>query len=180
MRRNRCQNHVEARSVRCEIESQQNLSEDIPADNSSERMDIPPLNPTLGELPLLEIASSTSFRWGNRDGESFTEAINRANEETVKWKSNLFEVPRGKAGTSFVRELSCLTDAYSDATAMEGIALKTAMVLPALVLQKPSPKSKSKECSLRLEERLTRWAEGDVESLLHKGQTFQIRMPHSE
>ena len=91
----------------------------------------------------------------------------------MKWKCNLFEVPRGKAGTLFVRELSHLIDAYSDATAMEGIALKGAIVLPALVLQKPSPKSKNKDRSLRLEEKLTRLAEGDVESLLHKGQQFR-------
>ncbi len=173
MRRNRCQNHEEARSARCEIESQQNLSEDTPAEDSSERVDTPPLSPTLGELPPFKISSSANFRWRNQDGESFTEAINRAYEETVKWKRNLLEVPRGKAGTLFVRELSHLIDAYSDATAMDGTSLKAAMVLPALVLQKPSPKLKNKDRTLRLEERLTRWAEGDVESLLHKGQTIQ-------
>ena len=94
----------------------------------------------------------------------------------MQWKHNLFEVPRGKVGTLFVRELSHLIDAYSGATAMEGIALKASMVLPALVLQKPSPKSKNKDRSLQLEERLTRWAEGDVESLLHEGQTIQSRI----
>ena len=47
------------------------------------------------------------------------------------------------------------------------------MVLPALVLHKPSPKSKSKDHSLCLEGRLTRWAEDDVESLLHEDRQFR-------
>ena len=75
-----------------------------------------------------------TFHRENLDGESFTEMMNRAYEETVKWKCNLFEVPKGRAGTLFVREMSRLLDAYSDAPAKEGIALKTAMVLAALLL----------------------------------------------
>ena len=76
--------------------------------------------------------------------------VNRAYDEIVKWKRNFFDVPRGKAGTSFVREMSRMINAYSDATAMEGIALKAAMVLPALLLQKPHPKSKCKDHIARL------------------------------
>ena len=63
---------------------------------------------------------------------------------------------------------------------MEGIALKAAMVLPAFFLQKLSSKSKSKDHSSRLEESLTRWAEGDVDTLLHEGQTIQSRIPQNE
>ena len=63
---------------------------------------------------------------------------------------------------------------------MEGIALKAAMVLPALVLQKLSSKSKSKDHSSRLVESLVRWAEGDVDTLLHEGQTIQSRIPQNE
>ena len=52
-----------------------------------------------------------------------------------------------------------LIDAYNHATTMEGIALNTAMVLPALVLQRPHAKSKSKDHSTRSVERVRRWAE---------------------
>ena len=83
-------------------------------------------NQGLRELPI--------FHRGNLDGESFTEMMNRAYEETVKWKCNLFEVPKGRAGTQLVCEMSRLLDAYSDAPAKEGIALKAAMVLAALLL----------------------------------------------
>lgn len=68
----------------------------------------------------------------------------------MKLKRNLFEVPRGKAGTLFVRELSCLIDAYSDATAIEGIALKAAMVLLLFFKSHPqSPRARIIACDWR-------------------------------
>ena len=111
---------------------------------------------------------------------AFTDVMNRANDEIVKWRRNLFDVPRGKAGMLFVREMQRLIDAYNHATTMEGIALKAAMVLPALVLQRSHAKSKSKDHSTRLVDRMRRWAEGDFESLLHEGQTTQSRLPRNE
>ena len=55
----------------------------------------------------------------------------------------MFEIPRGNAGSSMVREVSHLLEAYSNASAMESVALKAAMAFPALMLQKPHPKSKA-------------------------------------
>ena len=57
---------------------------------------------------------------------------------------------------------------------MEGIALKAAveLVLPILVLQKPSAKSKAKEHSVCLERRLKTWQEGDLCDLRLEGRTI--------
>ena len=54
------------------------------------------------------------------------------------------------------------------------------MVLPALVLQRPNAKSKSKDHSTRLVDRMRRWAEEDVESLLHGGHIIQSGLPSNE
>ena len=69
--------------------------------------------------------------------------IDRAYSEIVHWRRNLFKIPSGKAGTVFVNELTHLLSAYADATTMENIAMKAAMTMPALLLQRPHPRSRS-------------------------------------
>ena len=61
----------------------------------------------------------------------------------------------------------------SDATAMESVALKAAMVLPALVLQRPHPRSSAKDHTRCLEDGLSRWLKGSINSLLHKCRSIQ-------
>ena len=53
--------------------------------------------------------------------------------------------------------------------------MKAVIVMPAL-LQRPHPKSKAKDHSRVLEDRLLKWMNGDLESLLHEGQTIQSRL----
>ena len=126
---------------------------------------VDPVKPPVPDLPQL---GPPNFRWGNLDGNSFSRAIDKAYEETVHWKCNLFDVPRGNAGTLFVQETARLLDAYSHAIVLEGIALKAVMVLPALLLQKP--------LTVRLNDRFVRWQDGDIDSLLHEGRTIQSRL----
>ena len=50
------------------------------------------------------------------------------------------------------------------------------MVMPALLLQKPHPKSKAKEHSLYLNRRLKQWIDGDINGLLDEGPVIQKRL----
>ena len=84
------------------------------------------------------------------------------------WKCNLFEIPRGRVGTEFVQEISRLIDAYSDASALESMALEASMILPHLLLQRPHPRSKSKDHIQCLGDRMAKWQKGDIDSLLHE------------
>ena len=59
---------------------------------------------------------------GDIDGAAFSFKVNKGYEEVVHWKRILFKIPRGRVGTEFVQEISCLLDAYSDASALESIA----------------------------------------------------------
>ena len=50
----------------------------------------------------------------------------------------MFKIPSGGQGKAFVQEMASQFQSYADASAREKVALKAALVLPALVLQRPS------------------------------------------
>ena len=127
----------------------------------------------IADLPPFAPISTPNFRWGDVDGETFACSINRSYEVIVHWRRNLFKVPSGKAGKAFVRELTRMFRAYADGSALESVAMKAAMVMPALLLQKPHPRSKAKDHTLHLERRLRQWSEGDLEGLMKEGYTIQ-------
>ena len=54
------------------------------------------------------------------------------------------------------------------------------MLLPSLLLQKPSKESKAKEHFEKLKERLNLWYEGKIEKLLSEGRTIQRRLLSSK
>ena len=60
--------------------------------------------------------------------------LNAAYAEAVHWKMNLFKVPYGKAGKSFVSELARLFKAFATGSALESIGLKAATLMPILLL----------------------------------------------
>ena len=82
---------------------------------------------------------------GRIDGEKIAADINSIYTQIVHWKHNLFKVPSGKYGKVFGQELARLFNAYGEASAIEGVSLKAAMIFPALVLQKPFKSSKSRD-----------------------------------
>ena len=127
-------------------------------------------------LPPFPSSSEPIFSWGDVDGETFRCALNGTYDEIVHWKRNLFKVPSGKAGTAFVRELSRMFRAYADHSALENVAMKAAMVMPALLLQKPHPRSKAKDHVLHLERRLQIWGSGKLKQLLDEGRTIQRQL----
>ena len=54
------------------------------------------------------------------------------------------------------------------------------MILPAILLQKPSRNSKAKEHTLRLEQRLNLWKQGDLYLIMKECQEIQRRMKISQ
>ena len=88
---------------------------------------------------------------------------------------NLFPVPYGRVSTQFISELLKLFSHYGCAS----IALQTAMLMPALLLQRPSWKSKPHDHIAYLERHLPLWLDGDVNALLAEGVTIQQQLRHS-
>ena len=131
------------------------------------------------ELPNCMPIVDPTFTWGCHESTTFITSLNAAYNEVVHWRPNLFRVPYGKAGKSFVSELARLYNSFASKSAMECIAMKAAVVLPILMLQKPSSKSKAKEHNSCLERRLNTWLDGDLDNLLFEGRTLQQRIPKS-
>ena len=91
------------------------------------------------------------FYWGKIPGTEFNNQICIAYEQIVYWKRNLFLVPTGNAGKTFIKETTKLINHFVDDSAMKCIAMKALMVMPALLLQKPSKSSKAKDHSNALQ-----------------------------
>jgi len=182
-RRNRCenrdeQNHDESASA---SDRTRQTAEELP--NTEERTSLERGNSgddlqftSLSDLPLFNTSTPPKFVWGDTDGETLSSRLDKAYEEVVNWKRNLFEVPRGKAGTDFVSEVSRLIEAYNDATALESIAMKAVMVMPSLLLQRPHARSNNKDHIQCLEDRLLKWKKGDLDRLVHEGRTIQSQL----
>ena len=98
--------------------------------------------------PYKKDPSFPSINWHGVTGEAFAETINKVYNEVIQWRKNLFKVPSGKAGRSFISELSSWLDHFNRSTEFGGIALKIFMLLPCLLLQKPSRQSKAKQSSM--------------------------------
>ena len=94
------------------------------------------------------------------DSKCAVQLLNVIYSEIVHWRRNVFNVPSGKAGKGFVTELARLIRAYAETSSLEAIALKAVMVMPALLLQKPSRTSRAKDHSTHLARRLQLWKNG--------------------
>ena len=131
---------------------------------------------TAASLPDFRKCHLPSFKWGHHEGSDFCRIIDATYKEVIHWKRNLFKVPSGKNGNDFVRELARLISAYQQDNPLECIAMKAIMILPILLLQKPSAKSKCKDHSKFLGERLIKWKAGAFDELLIEGRTIQGRL----
>ena len=134
------------------------------------------LNNALGCLPNHEaIYAPSTFAWSQQDdGRTITVSlsnIDNAYNEISKWRKNTFLVPYGKVGREFIDKMTEHINDWNNGSKMQPIALKAAIVLLAVGLQKPSQKSKAKDHQEFLAKRLVLWNEGEIDKL----ETFSIR-----
>ncbi len=127
-------------------------------------------------LPAFTPAVAPSFTWGEVDADTFMSSLCSAYSEVVSWRKNCFKVPQGNCGIKFVSELARLFEAFASRSALEPIALRAAIVLPLLLLQKPSRNSKPKDHQDCLKRRLDLWKDGNLHELLREGRAIQYRL----
>ena len=137
-----------------------------------------------GSLPECNtLHTPSSFVWGQYDeGRSIivnVSTIENAYDEISKWRKNTFLVPLGKMGKEFINTLRELINKWNNGSEMEFIALKVAIVLLALCLQKPGPKWKSKDHQDCLAKRLVLWKKGKDDTILREGRMIQRRLGDS-
>ena len=121
-----------------------------------------------------------STPYNNVDGPTFVRTINSIYERSVNWRKNLFLLPNGKAGKSFIKLCTEWIDKFNNNNMYQRIAMKVIMVLPGLMLQKPSIKSKTKDHVKMLEERLKLWNEGNIHAIFKQANTIQKKLQQSK
>ena len=128
---------------------------------------------TSHSFPSFRSTSCSNTMWQDLTGEEFSTAIDNAYSRIVHWRQNLFKVPSGACGKCFVGELARLFEAFANESAYEAFAIKAAMTLPTLVLQKPNAKSKTHDHISCLQRRLELWRRGEIAEHLMKGTAIQ-------
>ena len=85
--------------------------------------------------------------------------------------------PSGASGKQFITETTRMIDLWTNkAPVFLDIAMKILMIMPSLLLQKPSYKSTSKEHSACLMRRLQSWEIGDFDQLIREGRAIQSKL----
>ena len=118
----------------------------------------------------------TSFVWVERYGALFTDDLKEAYEEIVLWRKNIFMLPTGNAGKKYIKEVTRLLNAWTQNTPLRSISLKAIHTMLALLLQKRSKTSKSRDYLDALEKRLQLWERGENKSLVLEAESIQQRL----
>ena len=115
--------------------------------------------PNLATYLEIELLPDTNYN--NMSPMELETSVKRVYEEMVIWKKNIFLLPSGAAGISFISLITEWLGNINNNTSFKGISWVVIMILPNLLHQKPSAKSKAKEHSQLPNERLQMW--NDVE-----------------
>ena len=105
--------------------------------------------------------------------------IENAYDEISKWRKNTFLVPFRKTGKEFIDIWKELTNKWKNGSEMGFIALKVAIVLLALRIQKPGAKSKLKDHQDCLAKCPVLWKKSEVHTILREGRMIQRRLRNS-
>eukprot|EP00794_Sanderia_malayensis_P000835 gene836-131_t len=118
----------------------------------------------------------STYIWEKLDPSAFEYDISNAYENIVYWKKNMFLLPSGKSGNDFIDEMTTLICESNNNSPVKPIALKALMVIPCLLLKKPSRTSKAKDHLTAFERRLTLWKDGDIKELVHEAETIENQL----
>ena len=117
------------------------------------------------------------LKWGNFETEEeIRDMVNNVYTEVVSWDKNIMLLPRGKAGKTFINELSRLLSLFTLKSVWEPVALSLVHIFVPLMLQKPSHRSKAKDNTKYLMSRLQKWEQGNVWSILSECREIQKKI----
>ena len=111
-----------------------------------------------------------TFKWGNHDGKSVVNEIGKIYEKVVFWRKNNFLLPTGTAGKRYFCETIRLIPSIIDNSSLKEASMQAIMVMPSLLLQKPS---RSKDHNAALKRRMDLWENGDIKELMKESMTIQ-------
>ena len=76
-------------------------------------------------------------------------------------------------------KLARLFQSYVETCSLQPVALKVAMLMPLLLLRKPSTSSKAKDHCKYLSRHLMIWHMGDLDSMVQEGLAIQHQLTHN-
>ena len=79
-----------------------------------------------------------TFMWGNKPGKEFIRDLDVVYNKIVFYRQNLFKLPLGSAGKDYIRETTRLIKSWTSKSELKNVARKCIMIMPCLLLQKPS------------------------------------------
>jgi hypothetical protein len=150
----------------------------IPTTSSLPNWGYIPDLPSTANLPCIEICpltakTATSKLWADIPYNHFQDTVSKLYDEVVFYRRNLFKIPSGKGGKEFIKELTHWLHQFNVSSRLNAVALKTFMILPSILLQKPSAKSKAKQHQECLQRRLACWRSGDIPKLMQEVRKIQ-------
>jgi len=110
---------------------------------------------------------------GKTKGSEAENGIAEIYGKIVFWKRNLFMLQTGASGKSYIREVTRLLNAWTESSPLKSCAMKAIHVMPALLLQKPSKNSKSKDHTNVLVRRMASWTKGEFKKLFEEAEAIQ-------
>ena len=120
---------------------------------------------------------TTPCQWGHmRSIREVSDLLQACYSEIIKWRKNVFMVPRGSVGKEFIAELTRLIQLYNRNAIWKPVAIKALHVFMVFMLQKPTKTSKAKDHTKYLRSRMHLWKDGDLQALLSQCKEIQKRM----
>ena len=117
------------------------------------------------------------FFWGNTPGNQAIEELKECYEKIVFWRKNLFMLPKGSSGKDYIKEVTRLVNEWLVESPIRKCAMYALHVMPALLFQKPSKFSRSKDHVAALNRMLKKWKNGEFLQHLREATTLQSRLP---
>ncbi len=105
--------------------------------------------------------------------QTISSEFDKAYNEIVSWKKNIFTLPRGKVARDFLTELTRIIKLFTCNTKWKPLALKLLHVFVPIMLQKPSLKSKAATNAKYLRERLAMWEKGELNQIMKQCREIQ-------
>ncbi|CAB3982253.1 Hypothetical predicted protein [Paramuricea clavata] len=148
-------------------------------ENGQNEIISPQIKPHLPDFDVLPSEVKDKM-WGDISYASFFDVVNGIYNEIVHFRRNIFNIPSGRAGKNYIEELTFWIKQFNSNSDLNPIALKAFMVLPSLILQKPSATSKSKDHSAAILRRLALWKQGDLVALMKEVKFIQGKFANSK
>ena len=121
-----------------------------------------------------------NLRWVLAVATRYPKAIPYSTCTVIHWKRNIFPYPLGLLVHHLYMNSPTSSVLMPQTMSLEPVALRAAMTMCALLLQKLSCLSKSKDHIACLERCIEPWRAGDLYELLQEGLTIQHRLINSK